>query len=480
MAYITGDRQQMTFFPPCIDDYITKDASVRVYDAFVEALNFEKLGITLDSCKIGAHEYHPKSMLKLLIFGYAYGIRSSRKLERAAHDNLSFIWLSGNLKPDYRTIARFRKKNYRSLKKVLQECVRMCIKLDLIEGNTLFTDGTKIRSNASLKNNWTKEKCEQHLDRIYQNIDRILQECEQQDKAEESCHSFTKMSEELVNEQDMVEKVKSILDDLDSTNKEMINTTDADTVKCRTRNGTHCNYNVQATVDEKHGLLVTTEVITTSSDANQLSQQVKNAEDTLGKKPEIICADSGYYSLNDLNKIDKNKVQSIVPSQQQIKKERSKEAENEFSRDKFTYNKEQDVYICPAGKQLVFTTCDGKHKELYVYKAKAKDCQKCHYFEQCTTAKSGRRICRHQHEELKEKLTNSYLSEKGQSIYKLRKERAELPFAHIKHNMGFNRFLMRQKNNVTAEISIIATCYNMIRMSSIFGTSTLISKLLAI
>jgi transposase len=158
MAYIKGNRNQLTLLPQAVDDFIAKDDPVRAYDAFVEVLDFDALGLAIDENQSGANPYWPKALLKLLIYGYAYGIRSSRKLERACHHNLAFIWLSEDIKPDYRTIARFRIANKDILKNVLRQCAHMCLKLGLVEGNTLFVDGTKIKANASLKNTWSKER----------------------------------------------------------------------------------------------------------------------------------------------------------------------------------------------------------------------------------------------------------------------------------------------------------------------------------
>ena len=110
MAYKIGDRRQPIFLPSTSDAYVGADDPVRVYDALVDALDFKTFGIVLDP-QPGADEYYPKDLLKLIIYAYAYGIRSSRKIERAGYHNLSFPWLLGGPKPDYRTPARFRSES---------------------------------------------------------------------------------------------------------------------------------------------------------------------------------------------------------------------------------------------------------------------------------------------------------------------------------------------------------------------------------
>ena len=150
MAYRFGSRFQMKLLPQSIEEYVTKDDPVRAYDAFVEALDYNELGIEINPNKVGNSEYDPKAMLKLFVYGYSYGVRSSRKLERETYHNLSFMWLMGGLKPDHKTIAEFRRRHKKAIQKVLKQCARMCMKLNLISGNVLFVDGTKIRANASI------------------------------------------------------------------------------------------------------------------------------------------------------------------------------------------------------------------------------------------------------------------------------------------------------------------------------------------
>ena len=118
MAYRYGTRYQFGLFPQSIEDYVAPNDPVRAYDAFVEALDFNDLGIQIDPNQVGNSEYDPKAMLKLFVYGYSYGTRSSRKLEREIHHNLSFIWLCGGIKPDHKTIAEFRRNNKSALTKV--------------------------------------------------------------------------------------------------------------------------------------------------------------------------------------------------------------------------------------------------------------------------------------------------------------------------------------------------------------------------
>ena len=142
MALRLPERDQGILFPPSINDLVDNEAPVRAYDAMIDAMDLSGLGIAVDHNKIGCPEYDPRSMLKLLVYGYSYGIHSSRKLERATRDNISFIWLMGGLKPVYKTISEFRRLNKKALKKVIKQCAHMCIELDLIAGNVLFVDGT--------------------------------------------------------------------------------------------------------------------------------------------------------------------------------------------------------------------------------------------------------------------------------------------------------------------------------------------------
>lgn len=478
MAYIIAqDKMQQTFLPNTIDDYVGPQDPVRAYNAFVEALDLESLGIPIEQCKAGADEYHPKPMLKLLVYGYSYGgTRSSRKLERACHHNLSFMWLMNNLKPDYRTIARFRSEHKEAIKKVLKQCVQICIKLDLIEGNALFTDGSKFRANASIDNSWAKDKCEDFIRKSYKHIDKLIDSSEQIDQDEDQKESLVKLKKRIENKEKLIEKVREVLSILEKNDKKSINSTDPECVRAHSRQGTHAVHNVQTTVDEKHGLIVHAETVEQNNDLNQLNEQITKSTQNLNKKPEIVCADSGYHSMQDLDKIDKD-ITLIVPSSKQSQKEKGRHPIKPFDKEQFQYDKEKDEYICPEGKPLKYKRNTFNSPRKKSYQANSRDCRNCRNFGACTTSKAGRQVVRLLEEEFKERLEVIYKSPPGKDIYKLRKEKVELPFGHMKRNLGAAQFLLRGKTKADAEVSLFSTCFNISRMITLIGIPKLILRL---
>lgn len=474
MAYRINDRKQMELLPPRIEDYVRREDPVRAYDAFVDALNFYELGIEINPNKVGCPQYDPRAMLKLLIYGYSYGIRSSRKLERATHHNISFIWLTSGLKPDHKTIAEFRRKNKKALSNVLKQCARLCIKLGLIDGNTLFIDGTKIRGNASIKNSWTKEKCEKALSKIDRRIEAILTECENIDQQEADRSSLVKMDEELINVNALKSKVKEILETLEDEGKKSINTVDPECTRINSIQGSHAGYNAQISVDEKHGLIVSSEVVSENNDLNQFANQVNQANETLEKKCEVACADAGYSYTDTLGEIDDQKIIVVVPSQRQA----SKKAPGPFSKQRFQYDADRDCYICPEGQILSYYRTD-KWKKNKVYQPSDKMiCRQCCHFGKCTKVLRGRQIRRLINEEMREKLEAQYERPECQAIYSKRKEKVELPFGHIKRNLKMDAFLLRGRDGVNAEFSLLGSSFNIVRMINILGIGVFINQIL--
>ena len=476
MAYRYGDRFQLGLFPQSIEDYVAPCDPVRAYDAFVETLDFNALGIEIDPNQVGNSEYDPKAMLKLFVYGYSYGTKTSRKLERETHHTLSFIWLMGGLRPDHKTIAEFRRKNKGALKNVLRQCARMCLKLDLIAGNVLFVDGTKIRANASRAETHDRAYYEQHLSEIDRRIEQLVEECEKIDEMEEGQRSWVEMEHELTQKQDLRERIQEALKTLKETGRTETNLTDPDCALMHSVQGSHSSYNVQSVVDDKHGLIVHAEAVSETSDVNQFAQQIDQANEVLGKSCEVACADAGYADTEELQKVDGQQIKVIVPSQRQA----LHEEEGPFSKSHFRYDKEQDCYWCPEGNRLKYQWTDKESGKRVYQITQGKICRGCVHYGQCSSAKNGRRITRIALEEVKEKLEAQYEEPESQEIYKRRKARVELPFGHMKRNLKTDGFLMRGRSGVNAETSLLATCFNLARMVTILGVSGLIDKLIGL
>ena len=464
MAYKDSDRYQITLLPPVIEEYVGPEDPVRAYDAIVEAMDIKELGLVIDSNKVGNPAYEPKSMLKLLVYGYSYGWRSSRKLERACHHNLSFIWIMGGLKPDHKTIANFRKNNKEVIKSVLKQSARICIKMDLIEGNCLFTDSTKVRGAASINQTKSKEKWGKKLKEVDKRIEELLTECEEIDEKETG--SLVKVGKELRDKQKLQLKISGLLKRMEQEGLEKINGTDMDCVNFKGRQGSHTGYSAHVTVDEKHGLIVNADVVNESNDFNQFTNQIEQAVETLENPCQTAVADAGYSNVANIKETIEKDIDIIVPSQRQAL---HKPADNPFGKDKFHYDSENNQYICPKGNNLRYSHYSVK-KGHYLYRIEeASLCRECPHFGVCTKAKRGRAIIRLKDEELRERLEARYASEAGQDIYKKRKEKAELPFGHIKRNLNGGAFLVKGLPSVNAEFSILASCFNIARMITLAG-----------
>ena len=466
MAYRCGDRRQNMLLPDSIEEYVPIDAPVRAYDTFVDALDFNELGIIISSNQVGNPSYDPRAMLKLIVYGYSYGIHSSRKLERAVHDNMSFIWLVGGLKPDHKTISQFRRNNQDVLKKVLKLSVRMCIRLDLIDGNILFVDGTKIRANASRCKSRKLSHYEKLLSETDARIEQLLLEINAIDDQEADAGSLTAMNKSLSDSQKLKTEIESVLREFEENKTvKKVNQTDPKSRVMHSAQGSHAAYNVQCVTDDKHGLIVNVDVVNDCNDLNQLAEQIGQACEVMGKTCETACADAGYSDIEELEKVDDQGIEVIVPSKRQA----LHKPESPFAKSNFTYDKEQDCYYCPQGHTLNRNGSDPKKGKVRYLISCSGVCQNCQHYGACTTAKSGRSIYRYDNEDKRKKFEEHYNKPESQEIYKRRKCRAELPFGHIKRNLKTDGFLIRGLKGARTQASIAAFCFNIARMITIFG-----------
>jgi len=175
--FIEGlDRTQTTLLPDCVDDYVGDDSPVRAIEAFIDMLDLASLGFSIEPEATGRPGYHPATMLKLYLYGYLNQVQSSRRLERECGSNLELIWLTGRLRPDFKTIADFRKDNGAAIRNAL------CRDIDLLDAEIVAIDGSKFKTVNAKARNYTRQKLRRRLGEIDEAIARYLTELDRADE----------------------------------------------------------------------------------------------------------------------------------------------------------------------------------------------------------------------------------------------------------------------------------------------------------
>jgi len=348
MAYIKGsDRHQITLFPETIDDYITEDNEVRVIEAYVNSLDLNKLGFTKATFKpTGRPPYDPKDLLKLYLYGYLNRIRSSRRLETEATRNIEVIWLLRKLRPDFKTIADFRKDNKKALKNIFRDFNKLLEKWDLFGKELIAIDSSKFRAQNSKKNNYNAKKIDRHLKYIDQKIDRYLEELDEEDEKEKGVRKVSKkeIDKRIKELQERKMKYESYQKELQENNKKEISTTDADArLMSNNNNGVEVSYNVQTTVDAKNKLILDFKVTSHPNDLGELDNMALRAKKLFKGKSFTVLADKGYYKKEDLKKCLKEEITPYVAKQSYA----NGPGKKEFYGENFNYDKERNIYICP-------------------------------------------------------------------------------------------------------------------------------------
>lgn len=306
MKYINGtSRDQMSFLPECIEDYIDENNPVRVIDAFVESLDMEALGFTKAKPKqTGRPSYDPRDLLKLYIYGYLNKIRSSRKLMIECGRNIELIYLMNRLTPDFRTISDFRKENAKAFKETFRAFGKICLKLNLFKRELLAIDGTKIRAVNSKENCYNNEVLEKKLKNIEEKLDEYLKQMntnDDEDKGEGENEIGKEKIKAIIQElKERKEKYENLQNKLKESGNTQILTTDPDARRMHSKDGFHCCYNVQTAVDSGSHLIAEYEVTNHNTDSGLLYEMTEAAKEILEVKTIETVADKGYDSKEDI------------------------------------------------------------------------------------------------------------------------------------------------------------------------------------
>jgi len=434
-GFIKGTRKRPYLLPPSIDDWIAKDHPVRFIDSCVDSIDLSPFYENYSH--EGKPPYDPSLMLKILVYAYSKGIRSSRKIAKACEEEISFRWLTGNIRPDYSAICRFRSKHKDLFKSVFDETLRLADESGLLKLENIYLDGTKIKADAALESN-------RSLDRIRQEVESIVEEAESVDKKEdkelgpENQEDF--LPPELADPQSRQERLKAAKARLEAEkakaqaeetqahqeaeesdaqphgNKEKANVTDPDSRIMRTRKGWVQGYNCQAVTDENQ-FIVATEVTQDCNDTQQLEPMLDQVHENLEsagieQSPNTASADAGYWREGlDVQEIEEQGPEVIIAPNKDWK-QRKRDREKPPPRGRI-----------PKGLSQ------------------------------------------------RERMDRKLRTKRGKHIYSKRGETVEAVFGQNKEGLGFRKFLLRGLGRVRGEWLLQCSVSNLLKLFRLSGAA---------
>jgi transposase len=460
-------------FPEAVEDYITEDNPVRFIDAFVASLDLAELGFARPQpAETGRPAYAPGDLLRLYLYGYLNRVRSSRMLERETKVNIEVMWLLGKLRPDFKTIADFRRNNLEALKQVCREFTLLCRKLELFGGELVAIDGSKFKAVNGRRRNFNQRRLTQAIKALDEKISGYLDSLEQQDRAEEPDEtpppSGAELRAKIRTLQERKAKYQALQDDLKASGAKQVSLTDPDARAMVTHhNSTDVCYNVQTAVDEKHQLIVEHEVTNDPTDHAHLAEMALRAKETLGLEQLEVVADMGYYDGAEVKQCAAAGITTYIPKPNtSVNQKRGL-----FTKQDFSYDEATDCYRCPAGEELTFRYESFELNRQIRYYTTGK-CRDCPIKAQCTTNKRGRRISRWVDEKLLEDMARRVRARP--ELMRRRQQLSEPPFGTIKRAMNQGYFLMKGLPKVGAEMSLTVLSYNIKRVINIIGVKKMI------
>ncbi len=503
MRFKPYNQNQKSLFLPSFDDLIPKNHPVRIIDTVIEQLDIKPL--LKEYHNTGKPGYHPKMMLKVMVYAYMNNTYSTRKIEQAMRENVNFMWLSDMQVADHNTIARFRVNKLRkAFKNIFKQVVLLLAQEGLLTLKQVYTDGTKIEAQAgrytfvwgkAIKNR--KEKMNQQLEELWQyaqdiaekedhepeppdfttpiskeKIEKVVQQIDQQLAGNEKASTKAKaklnyIRKNFSNNLAKYEQQEKILGQRNSYSK-----TDTDATFMRMKDDHMKNgqlkpaYNVQISTENQ--VVLHYSLHQNPTDTKTLKAHLEGLKEQYQKLPKILTADAGYGSHENYDYLEQENIQAYVKynyfdHEQKRTKRRKK---NTFTTQDLYYNTEQDYYICPIGQKMkkvgekIRTTEAGYRQEVSIYQAQ--NCQGCPMRGSCHKSKCNRLIERnHELERHKQKARDLLLSEEGIRKRKQRTADVEPIFAYIKHNRGFKRFTLRTLEKAELEFGLHAIAHNL-------------------
>lgn len=450
---IAPDYGQQFLLPPALEDWVPRDHPVRYIREFVDQLDLVGLGFAMPISNEGRPAYAPSLLLKIWLYGYHHRCRSTRKLEAACRDQMPLLWLAGNLAPDHNSLWRFWRDNKAALRRLFKQSVHLAVEAGLVGLALQAVDGTKLPALASGQGGWTKAKMEKLLAALDEELNQTEKQLEQE--GPEEAGTAYRLPEKLEDRQALREAVKAGLEQLQEDGRGHYHPKEPEARRMKSGSGRPFAYNAQAVVDQSHGIVVAAEVSVEESDAGELVEMVKQAQDNTGATgPVLSVADGGYGSGRQVAEAADQKLDVLVRPQ-----DGGKQKDNGYSAQDFYYDAAAGTVTCPQKQSLDFGR-ETLQKEQMVkqYRCHVKNCPAAALCKD----KKGRRVIeiwphtaavQAMRERLKQPQAQEQLSLRGRII--------ERHFGHLKQHDGFRRWTVRGVENVRTQWALLNLTMNL-------------------
>ena len=456
---IRANYNQQMLFPPSLEDLLAADHPARFIREFVDALDLKEMGFRVRESEEGRPNYATDLLLKVWLYGYLERIRSTRKLEKACRQHIALMWLTGMNYPDHNSLWRFWRDNRKALKGVFRQTVRVAMKADLIGMALHALDGTKVTARASTHKVWNRKRLQKKLGKLEESIEEAVAEVEAAEKKETGEY---RLPEELAKKEKLREKIREKLKELEKEDRQHLHPGEREAQMMKNHEGTRLAYNAEAVVDEKSGLMVTTDVTSEQNEKLRLVPMLQQVEENLGTVAEETVTDGGYCSGEQLAKAEEAHYPVVVNVDEITK---LAEAGGDYHASKFIYNAEKDCCLCPQGKELPYVWTrkhSAKRFESRVYRCQS--FRECPVRWECSPVKYGRTVTLNPYRGAVVRQQQKQKKPEKAALLKQRMRIVEPVFAVVKHHLEFRRWTMAGLEKVKAQWSFVCAVVNLFRM----------------
>ena len=473
----TLNRHQDMLLPLRVEEFVSENNSVRAIDAYVNTLDIQSLGVNYAQgvTQAGQPPYNPQAMLKLYLYGYLQGIRSSRKLESETQRNLEVIWLIEGVRPSYKSIADFRKNNNTALKAANRDFILLCKELALLGGEEVAVDGSFFKADANKAGIYTDDKLSKQLAKLEQKINDYQQALAEQDAADDKAGKGSlledpQLADKLKRLHEKQAEKKALQQQLNASDQKQLSTVDPDARLMTKRGHTVAGYNAQIAVDSLHKLIVAQDVTQDGNDTQQLAPMLAKAQDILQSDQLTGLGDAGYYDGEQIKTCEQQGIQVTIAIPD---KSKAIAKQGRYTRNQFRYDAGQNTYTCPQNQTLTPSGTQQKNGKTFTrYQSKIADCRSCPLAKHCLTEKArSKQLYRWEHEAVVDR-HKQRMAQKP-DIMKQRGALVEHPFGTLKHRAGMHHFLMRGLEKCRGEFSLMTLAYNFTRVLNILGVDKL-------